>query len=55
MYFAFDTIEQKQLFEQLLKVNGVGGKTAFAIAQYGHEALSKAVQAMDIKFFQAIQ
>jgi len=32
-YFAFDTLEQKQNFEQMLKVSGVGPKTAFQIAQ----------------------
>jgi Holliday junction resolvasome RuvABC DNA-binding subunit len=54
IYFAFDTVEQKQLFESLLKINGIGTKTAFTIAQYGKSALKKAVQTMDIKFFQAI-
>ena len=54
VYFAFDTIEQKQIFEQLLKVNGVGSKTAFLISQYGNEALNTAVKNMDVKFFQAI-
>ena len=54
VYFAFDTMEQKQIFEQLLKVNGVGSKTAFLISQYGNEALSTAVKNMDVKFFQAI-
>jgi len=54
LYFAFDTAEHKQLFEQLLKISGVGCKTAFLIAQYGSEELGKAVQQMDVKFFQAI-
>jgi len=32
----------------------VGTKTAFTIAQYGKEELTKAVQSMDTKFFQSI-
>ncbi|MDR0369173.1 MAG: hypothetical protein LBH96_01155 [Candidatus Peribacteria bacterium] len=54
VYFAFDTMEQKQLFEQLLKISGIGSKTAFVIAQHGKEELNTAVQNMDTKFFQSI-
>ena len=53
-YFAFDTAEQKQLFEELLKISGIWPKTAFIIAQYGKDELNKALQTMDVKFFQAI-
>ena len=53
-YFAFDTLEQKQLFEQFLKVNWVWTKTAFQLAQTPHEELSNAVNNMDVKFFQSI-
>ena len=53
-YFAFDTLEQKELFEQFLKVNWVWTKTAFQLAQTPHEELSNAVNNMDVKFFQAI-
>lgn len=54
LYFAFDTIEQKQLFEELLKISGVWTKTAFIISQYGKDEINKALQTMDVKFFQAI-
>ena len=54
-YFAFDTIDQKQLFEQFLKVNWVWSKTAFQLAQTSKEELSNAVKNMDVKFFQSIQ
>ena len=53
-YFAFDTIDQKQLFEQFLKVNWVWSKTAFQLAQTSKEELSNAVKNMDVKFFQSI-
>jgi len=53
-YFAFDTIEQKQIFEQFLKVNWVWTKTAFQLAQTSPEELSNAVKNMDVKFFQSI-
>ena len=53
-YYAFDTISQKQLFEQFLKVNWVWNKTAFQLAQTPKEELSNAVKNMDVKFFQSI-
>ena len=53
-YFAFDTLEQKQLFEQFLKVNWIWSKTAFQLAQTPQEELSNAVKDMDVKFFQSI-
>jgi len=53
-YFAFDMVEQKQLFEQFLKVNWIWSKTAFQIAQMPQEEISNAVKNMDVKFFQAI-
>ena len=53
-YYAFDTLEQKQLFEQFLKVNWVWSKTAFQLAQTSPEELSNAVKNMDVKFFQSI-
>lgn len=53
-YYAFDTLEQKQIFEQFLKVNWIWNKTAFQLAQTSHEELSNAVKNMDVKFFQSI-
>ena len=53
-YFAFDTLEQKQIFEQFLKINWIWSKTAFQLAQTPSEELSNAVKNMDVKFFQSI-
>ena len=54
VYFCFDTIEQKILFEGLLKVNGVWPKTAFQISQLPQESIQQALKNVDVKFFQAI-
>lgn len=53
-YYCFDSIEQKGLFEKLLKINGVGPKTAFQISQLPPENLQQAIKNVDVKFFQAI-
>lgn len=54
VYFCFDTMEQKILFESLLKVNGVGPKTAFQISQLPKANLQQALKNVDVKFFQNI-
>lgn len=53
-YFAFDSLEQKQIFEKFLKINWIWTKTAFQLSQTSHEELSSAVSNMDVKFFQSI-
>jgi len=53
-YYAFDTFEQKQLFENLLKVSWVWTKTAFLISKYDQKDLANAIKNMDTSFFQAI-
>lgn len=53
-YYCFDSIEQKIVFEWLLKINGVGPKTAFQISQLPKESLQHALKTLDVKFFQAI-
>lgn len=53
-YYAFDTLEQKQIFEQFLKVSWVWTKTAFQISQMPQSEISDAVSRMDVKFFQSI-
>ncbi len=53
-YFAFDTADQKSTFEEVLKVNWVGPKTAFQIVQLPKEKLNTAIQTLDAKFFQSI-
>ncbi|MEI7478373.1 MAG: Holliday junction branch migration protein RuvA [bacterium] len=53
-YFAFDTILQKQAFTQLLKISGVGPKTAFGIANMEPKVLQNAVETFDVKALQKI-
>lgn len=53
-YFAFDIFEQKESFEQMLKISGVGPKTAFQIVQIPVEELARAIEQLDTKLFQSI-
>ncbi len=53
-YFAFDTIQQKIIFEDLLKVSWIWPKTAFQIAQLWQDSLHTAIKNYDVKFFQNI-
>lgn len=53
-YFAFDTILQKQSFAQLLKISGVGPKTAFGIANMDKNILMTAIDTFDVKVMQSI-
>ena len=53
-YFAFDSIEQKNVFEQMMKISGIGPKTAFGIAAIDQKELKKAVDSMDVKAMQKI-
>lgn len=54
LYYAFDSMDQKIMFEKLLKVSGVGPKTAFQISQLPKENLQTALKNVDVKFFQDI-
>lgn len=54
IYFCFCEMDQKILFEELLKINWIWTKTAFLIAQYSKTDLQKAIQNLDSKFFQSI-
>lgn len=53
-YFAFDELNQKSAFEQLLKISGVGPKTAFLISQMPRAELNNAIDKLDSKYFQSI-
>lgn len=53
-YFGFDTWEQKNVFEDLIKINGIWPKTGFNIAQLPKENLQNAIKTFDVKFFQAV-
>jgi Holliday junction resolvasome RuvABC DNA-binding subunit len=52
--FAFDSSEQKLRFVQLLKIQGVWGKSAFHIVQCNQEELQNALETLDLGFFQRI-
>lgn len=54
VYFAFDTAEQQALFESLLKISGIGPKTAFQIVQLPKASFQEAIKTVDVKFFQSI-
>jgi holliday junction DNA helicase RuvA len=45
--FGFDSISERSLFRQLLKVNGIGGKTALALLGLGEDELLRAIQFED--------
>ncbi len=53
-YFAFDTLEQKSAFTQMLKISGVGPKTAYGIANMDTKVLQNAVETFDVKTLQWI-
>lgn len=53
-YFAFDTAEQKAVFESMLKISGIGPKTAYMIARLDKKELANAVEAVDFKYFQTL-
>lgn len=53
-YYAFDTFEQKLLFENTLKINGIGTKTAFNIVQRPRDELQEAIKNLDAAYFQSL-
>jgi Holliday junction resolvasome RuvABC DNA-binding subunit len=53
-YYAFDTIEQKIRFEELLKIQGVGGKSAYQLAVLPREEVTHALETMDLRYFQQL-
>lgn len=52
--FGFETREEKALFRKLLKVSGVGGKTALAMLSMGTNLLIKAIDEGDEKFLSSL-
>lgn len=53
-YYAFDTQVQKQSFLSMLKISGIGGKTAYEIASQDQAILAEAIEGFDIKYFTAL-
>lgn len=52
--YGFDSIGERQLFEQLLSVSGVGPKMALVLVGQGAEQLVAAVQQAQLSFFTAV-
>lgn len=52
--FGFETSEEKTLFRKLLKVSGVGGKSALAMLSLGTHLLIKAIDEGDEKFLSSL-
>lgn len=47
--FGFESLDEKAVFRKLLKVNGVGGKTALSLLSIGMIPLVKAIESGDEK------
>ncbi len=53
--FAFVSLEEKKLFQELLKISGVGGKVALQILSLGKDVLIEAVQQDDKKMIESVK
>mgnify|MGYP002079334935 CR=1 FL=1 len=53
--FGFETLEEKKLFTELLKISGIGGKVGLQILMLGNNALIEAVQHEDTKTIESIK
>jgi len=53
--FGFETLEEKHLFTELIKISGVGGKVAQQILSLGKHRLIQAVQSDDKKTIESIK
>lgn len=54
-YFCFESLEAKILFEKMLKISGVGPKTAFSISAIPPMTLHNAVEDFDTSVLEAVQ
>jgi Holliday junction DNA helicase RuvA len=52
--FAFASLEEKRFFRKLLKVDGVGGKTALALLGIGIPSLVRAIESADEKILSSV-
>ncbi len=53
--FGFSNLEEKQMFELLLSVSGVGPKSALAVLSRGNpDEVREAVANADVEFFQSV-
>ncbi len=54
IYYAFDSIAQKSVFEDMLKISGVGPKTALHLVQLPVADIQEAIRTLNVKFFQSV-
>lgn len=54
-YFAFDSRAEQDRFENVLKIQGVGWKTAYQLALLPIDELKQAIETFDLKYFQNIK
>jgi Holliday junction DNA helicase RuvA len=52
--FGFPTLADRELFEMLVSISGVGPKTALGVMNFGHQAVISAVQQANVAFFSAV-
>ena len=50
--YAFDTYTQKQRFEEIIKIQGIWGKTWYHLALLPEEDVKHALDTMDMRYFQ---
>lgn len=53
-YYCFNTADQKEMFEETLKISWIWPKTAFQIVKLPKADLQKAIKTLDVKYFQSI-
>lgn len=53
-YFAFDTIDAKELFDTIYKIPWIGIKTAYNVWTIPLDQLKKAIQELDFKFLESL-
>jgi len=53
-YFSFDTPDQKERFEKVLKIQWIGWKSWYHIAMLPYQELKEAVEQFDAKYFQKL-
>lgn len=54
LLFGFSSPEEREIFRALLRVNGVGGKTALNILGLGRESILRAIELEDDKLLSSV-
>ena len=53
--FGFETLEEKKLFTELLKISGIGGKVGIQILMLGKDRLIEAIQQEDSHTIESVK